>query len=129
MCLDVVEKVYKKSMPEKIGYKVMDVYCHRRYLPFQGKMATPIPIKKWIDEKDYRVNELLSCRVLYCYDFQNKSYPYGFHVYENLKDAKGNCFDGMKIYSVYMKDIVARGKQDDCSVFVAKKIKLIKVVN
>ena len=120
MCLDTVTTP-KKLKSEGTGYKVL--YKSRRgmlYFCYFMDKEIPLPIKKWINEKDYRLKQYKRHETISPY---GACYPMGFHIYRNKGDAKKSvCFDSDVIVPVKFRQAHTTGKQSGKNIVVAKEI-------
>ena len=134
MCLTRLDKVYKrKRVKERICFKVFDKFCGDLCFKYQGDKRKKIPVHEWIHEKDYRSVLYMNYKFLEATFDVNKHrifpvYPFGFHVYENLIDAKEQCSCGFYLYKVAVRKVVAKGIQNGLNVLVAEEMKIIKEI-
>ena len=120
MCLDIVTTP-KNLKSDGIGYKML--YKSRRgklYFPYFMEKEVPLPVDKWINEKDYRLKRYKRKETI---SADGGCYQMGFHVYRNKGQAeKRTCFESDIIVRVKFRQAHTRGKQGGLNVIVAKEI-------
>lgn len=131
MCIEIT-KLTKPDEKIRYGWKVFKEYENELVGEMKGNKE-PLPIGKWVHEKDYRTplhqNKRRNIR---------QGYPYGFHIFKSKKDAKiwqrwGPDSELLVVMKVAYKQKAAEGKQflfttsnprGKC--VIAKQIKIIK---
>ena len=134
MCLQTKGlKVFKTPSTEiKVGYKVFAIYerqdteaNYKLHSLFRDSEHEPFQLAKWYT---YANNALLesvhmseedSSTVLVCLDYD--SYPAGFHIYTNKRDAKRLLSQELhsqivcryKVFKVRYEQVVAKGKNSN----------------
>ena len=129
MCLDHLIKLDKRSqtlIKRGFGWRVFGKnYKGELLSTLQGNFK-PMPINRWLDEKDFRNKEHNKKRYLYI--MFRYPYPYGFHIFLTRKDAIAWANETCEYITlkVKFKNIVAQGYQDGRKVIVAKNIMILK---
>jgi len=138
MCLAVIERTYPQSIAggisiEGIGYKIFyqdETSLYGEWInnlnnKRQISLTNNRPVGKWLKEGDYRQLSDKHKKKL-------RSYPFGFHVFRNLKDAitLGKGRYNRVIKKVEYRKVVASGYQrwygrQVIPVIVAKEIKIL----
>ena len=121
-----LETIYWKAKKPKykkwyIGYKL-----------YNGTKEKPLPhYFRWNQKNYLPINKIIKSTgvILLNKDKSSITYPVGFHVFNNLKDARKFCnsFDyTLNIWEVYFKDIVAEGTEQGYEICVAKTMQIMR---
>ena len=125
MCLDRIDEKPKKWVE---GWKVFDRRNGKLY-PACMPTALPghkeYPVNEWI--RDTRMNpKTIKSGSFIATAFNIKLYPTGFHFFKTKTGASvWGSLSTFTVRKIKVKNVVATGTQDGCSVGVAKKIYII----
>jgi len=120
MCLDYLTEF---PITKNYGYKIFSTLNNKLDFLYQDS-KTGVKKRRW----------LVASKGWLTADFQPKSYKKGFHIYENLSDARMNMigpfYSAMQpiLFRVVFKDVVAVGREDGMNVIVAKRIFVMEEV-
>ena len=120
MCLDIV-RIPRKLKADGTGYKIFNkTRGGKIYFSYNVGKKVPLPIGKWINEKDYRTRwnrdkeRIITPSCV--------PYPMGFHVYRNKKLSTMFIYCNRAVISVKFRKACAKGLQGGRNVIVAKEI-------
>lgn len=86
------------------------------------------PMKKWLNEKEYRENTFKNLSLGIMYKNDNGwmgRYPFGFHFFQNKKDSMGW---GGDLYKVKGRKVKVMGTDSGANVYVCEEMMLVEKV-
>lgn len=129
MCLDIVDipKKLKKLKSDGNGYKMLYKSLRGKlYFCYYMEKEVPLPIEKWINEKDYRLKQHRKQETI---SPHGVCYPMGFHVYKYKRHAKqATALTSDVVVPVRFRQAHTSGKQGGKIVIIAKEIFIQKEV-
>lgn len=130
MCLDIIttpKKLKSDGKAYKVFKKTVRGNLYFQY-SFTGKHV-PLPIGKWINEKDYRNCDNKAREKIGAGRIIAKSpryfYPKGFHAFLNKEKAKDYVSEYLNkgvLIPIKFRKACAKGRQRNINVIVAKEI-------
>lgn len=133
MCLDKLRPYKDKYLetetvdgrPEKVAWKI---FKPNVLMPLFWDNEKTVPTKTWLHESEYRHPSMSGRRRIMGMK-EGVRYPFGFHCYVHRKDAEKVATvvndrdrDYLKIRRVYIRNVVAYGKQWCHKVVVASEM-------
>ena len=131
MCLYSAEtKRLKKNLEKRTyGYKIF-----RRRHDYNIQTETKLSFQYQYCYEELRYNRWYedTSSFLLDYNLYGETYPTGYHVYTNKKDALKRLswlgFHNLEVHKVQIKDIVAIGEQHNVDVIVCKQMLIEKEI-
>jgi len=127
MCLDKsLPMPALVDMPHEY-YKVLCKFGSNLNTPYQGRGRAYLSKRKWLNEFDFRVHYPYEQGIPFNDNVEGKyvRYPFGWHMFGNLKDAKKWARGGgrpLQIFKVLAKNITTVGVQSNQTVYVATEM-------